>query len=178
MSRRPLKPCPRCSQVRQMHPEKPAILCRDCRYSEPLWPTQPGSLPVENPPCAESDPRIFDSINWETHREAKKICDDCPQRYECFALAQHIRDTNKSAGAPDGTWGGVLWSNGNMILRQPRRPKCGTDGGYGWHLRHGEEPCDPCRKGHSHAELQRLRRKARKAAAEAAKAAETQAGAA
>lgn len=171
---RPQAACPRCSRIRNIQFGQPKDqTCRDCRATEPTWPIQQVDLPgstlngsVENPPpCTAADPKLFDSIDWETHETAKAFCRVCPDVAGCLKIAQSLtRNT-----APDGTWGGVLWINGKIMLRQPRRPLCGTENGHSWHRNHGQESCPPCHEAHKSAVRRReadRRRKARSRAAQ------------
>ena len=103
--------------------------------------------------CTGADQRIFfPAAVRNSTAKAKAICATCTVRAECLEFAQRTRQTH-------GVWGGLDVTE-RRALRAPRRtvvrvdgqrpgPKpwrpCGTTAAYQRHLRHGEEPCQPCR---------------------------------
>ena len=68
--------------------------------------------------------------------KARQICQDCPVREDClqYALSTHSRY---------GMWGG---STPAERVDQYTLRTHGSRGAYHYHLRLGEEPCDPCRE--------------------------------
>jgi WhiB family redox-sensing transcriptional regulator len=50
--------------------------------------------------CAGSDPDLWFSVGASEHRQAKRICRDCPVRKECLAYAM-------DAPVDHGIWGGM-----------------------------------------------------------------------
>lgn len=68
-------------------------------------------------PCAEQNPALFDSRRPLEHARARAVCATCPYVQACLRLACDIaRDgPNDRAGAPDGTWGGLLWRDGRIV---------------------------------------------------------------
>lgn len=50
--------------------------------------------------CAQSDPDLWFSPGAVEHREAKKICRECPVRRQCLAYAME-------APVDHGVWGGL-----------------------------------------------------------------------
>lgn len=100
------------------------------------------------PPCANRDPRLFDSTRLRDHLKARAICAECPLVQPCIARAVSIAAEHAPGArrAPDGTWGGLLWAGGSV--RQLRSPECGTPAGYYRHRRLDQEACAACRAAH------------------------------
>lgn len=70
------------------------------------------------PPCANRDPRLFDSTRPKDHARARMDCAGCLFQADCLAEAERIaalHPTNPSRRGPTGTWGGLLWSRGRVV---------------------------------------------------------------
>jgi len=70
--------------------------------------------------CDGADPRLFDSTDWRDHLTARRFCGNCPMVAACAQLAatiaaEHSPDHIAHRG-PDGTWAGLLWRNGDVVL--------------------------------------------------------------
>lgn len=68
--------------------------------------------------CAESDPELFFPADNATLAAARRVCDGCPMRDTCLALAQARKES--------GVWGGVLLDRGRPleavpVMGRPRR---------------------------------------------------------
>ena len=50
--------------------------------------------------CAGTDPNLWFSVGATEHRQAKRICRDCPVRRECLSYAME-------APVDHGIWGGM-----------------------------------------------------------------------
>ena len=93
---------------------------------------------------------------------AKTICGGCPVLQECgeYALMHRIQH---------GVWGGMTTAQRKCILRrlgkgtgQPKKQaapakrrkvaECGTNTGYGKHIRDKTKICEPCRRAHADAD--------------------------
>ena len=80
-----------------------------------------------------------DSHNAYQWDKAREVCKVCPVREDCleYALRTHSRY---------GMWGG-LTPKERVGLYDNRTH--GSRGAYHYHLRLGEEPCNPCREANS-----------------------------
>lgn len=70
------------------------------------------------PPCTKADPQLFDSTKPRDHARARAVCSTCPRVRECLELAGAIsgrHQHNAMRRGPDGTWGGRLWRNGEVV---------------------------------------------------------------
>lgn len=80
-------------------------------------------------PCYSSDPderrelsALFDSTDLIDHREARRLCEECPFLEGCGRLAVSIaRGPASWAGVPSGTWGGALFRGGKPATVSTRR---------------------------------------------------------
>jgi hypothetical protein len=63
---------------------------------------------------------MFDATDVETHREAAKLCVECPVKTECGEHFEAVRAASAgvtAGGGPSGTWAGRLISK----LGRPKR---------------------------------------------------------
>lgn len=78
------------------------------------------------PPCAETDPDMFFSVepfegaihikeHYYAEAEAKALCSDCPYKVACFAYAMQNRDIQ-------GIWGGTT-AKDRAAIRKGRGAK-------------------------------------------------------
>lgn len=70
------------------------------------------------PPCA-GEWRLFDSVEYDDHVEARAICADCPLRPACEDHLQAVRSRAQWGAGPRGTWAGRLY--GETKIEQRRR---------------------------------------------------------
>lgn len=59
--------------------------------------------------ACSSDPELFDQVDYRSHLDAREVCFGCASRGACLEIAQADREA-------DGTYGGVLFMNGQRIL--------------------------------------------------------------
>lgn len=113
------------------------------------------------PPCAGKH-ELFDSREKEDHLEAKKLCDTCPVFAACWDNLQAVRNAPAQfGGSPEGTWAGQRF--GSSRWTASLKP-CGSETAYKRHKRHGEDPCDPCKRAHADGEKARAARRRGEAA--------------
>lgn len=111
--------------------------------------------------CAGSSIDFFSTLP-KKNREAKKICDSCPVKSECYNYALQ--------NEPFGFWGGATQEELESIRFQmgipsPQitlgikaevkksgfdsdDPRHGTDTGYQMHVKRKIPTCEPCREAH------------------------------
>ena len=65
--------------------------------------------------CAGQDPDLFFAPGAVEHREAKRICRDCPVRRECLAYALF-------EPVDHGIWGGLTERERRRMRREGRIP--------------------------------------------------------
>lgn len=84
-------------------------------------------IPQDHTPCFSEDPEerrelaaLFDSTDLIDHREAAKLCAECPFLTGCGLLSVEIAldPAIRWAGGPSGTWAGVLWRSGKPVTRK------------------------------------------------------------
>lgn len=96
----------------------------------------------------------FDSTVWTWHLRARVLCSTCPLTRDCLdnALAQ-ARDRSTNCAVPNGTWGGLLWRDGQIVTSGERRTlQHGTDSGYYHHRTNHDRPCTACTQAHEAAQ--------------------------
>lgn len=84
------------------------------------------TLPPTDTPCFSADPAerrelsaLFTSTDPIDHREAARLCADCPFQRGCFDTAAAIAHGPTSwAKVPEGTWGGCLFVAGKLRTRR------------------------------------------------------------
>ncbi len=71
---------------------------------------------MDPPACRGTDPRHFDSTTIGDHLAVRRLCDHCPHAKACLATALTIANSaHIHHGTPDGTWGGLLWRDGQIV---------------------------------------------------------------
>lgn len=99
--------------------------------------------------CATTFPDIFFPSSgeggYEMKREALAVCGICEVKAHCLAYAlDHALDY--------GIYGGLTAQERREIGRKRKPPSqitravCGTRAAYNRHRRHGETPCEACRR--------------------------------
>ena len=143
----------------------------------PLQPRQPSTPanPVETwwkqAACADTDKDVFyppkaNDVNYRAIvAAAKAICATCPVRDACL---EYALDNNEEFGI----WGGTTASQRDQMKWKRSAPRksranpdrqlapCGTKAAALRHWRHGETPCDACRKANAADKQARKREKA------------------
>jgi len=95
--------------------------------------------------CKNHDPELFYAhpVDHDRHRQAKRICNNCPVITECLTHA--IQNDE-----PFGIWGAHTARERHTLTHTPRppspAPQCGTYAGAKRHYNRGEKPCQPCRQ--------------------------------
>jgi hypothetical protein len=71
---------------------------------------------LEGAKCA-GKPGLFESPIIAVHVQARKLCATCPVLLGCHELLLDVMadTTGGPAGAPSGTWAGVLYKQGRRI---------------------------------------------------------------
>lgn len=69
--------------------------------------------PGAKAPCADQDPGLWFSENWQDIERAKRLCRACPVRQACLDGAVERRET--------GVWGGQLLDRGHLSKRSALR---------------------------------------------------------
>ena len=72
------------------------------------------------PPCTRYSPGLFDSTEPRDHEHARAICATCPMVMACLERAievagEHSPESSSHRG-PDGTWAGLLWKSGRIVV--------------------------------------------------------------
>ena len=80
------------------------------------------TVPTDTTLCYSDDPEelrelqgVFGSTDLQDHYAARALCEDCWFFYQCRSLAADLSKTVGWAGAPEGTWGGVLYQRGKRV---------------------------------------------------------------
>lgn len=87
------------------------------------------------PPCA-GQWALFDSTEAADHREASRLCAECPIRFECASKVAELCRESGPYGQPEGTWAGQLYESPigqaarNNHLRRNREREAAEEAAY------------------------------------------------